>query len=178
VNLIDERRYVQDAIYEWASAVIADAGRTEQVVWLPNNGPRPVPPFIALSMTATVRPGQPWKSGILNSTPEDDGEQHIIHEVKKTMTMHGIGEKTFDLLAVLYDSIYIEKYRLMLAKKSLVIPYAEGIMDVTTEIDNVIESHAVFDFFVTYQRVVIDHPGIIEHTAITPSDLPMEEIDI
>jgi hypothetical protein len=177
VNLIDERKYLQDAIYDWASAVIADMGRTEPVVWLPNNGPRPVPPFIAISLTASGRPGQPWKSGIRNATPEDDGEQLIVHDVKKTLTMHGIGEETFDLLAALYDSIYVEKYRLMLAKKGLVIPSAEGIMDVTTEIDNVIESHAVFDFYVTYLRVVVDRPGIIEHTVITPSDLPMKARD-
>jgi hypothetical protein len=175
---VNGRKPFRDAVYDWVAAVAADAGTEMPVTWIPDNGPRPEPPFIALSIAGVRRQGMPWKSGIKTASADDEGEQLVLHDEKYSLTLHGIGHESFDMVAAVYDSIYGEKYRAMLAREGLVIPYAENILDVSTVIDNETEAHEVFDFFITRTRVVIDRPGTIERTIISAPGLPVGTIDI
>jgi hypothetical protein len=172
---VNVRRLIMDALYDWAAEVIADCGRSEPVIWLSNNGPRPLPPFIGLEFLGGGRNGQPWKSRML---PSEDGdvEQHLLYDEKRALVMHGYGEESFDMLSEILDSIDKEKYRAMLFKQGLVIPYALDVVDASMEISNVMENHDSFDFYVTYNRIAIDKPGCIEHVIITPEGIPMDVI--
>ena len=177
--MIDERQQIKDAIYDWVAAVVDEEGRTDQVVWDNEDGPRPHPPFISLEFTGTSTPGMAEYGMVEGVTPENpDGTREIRRPVRRALTMYSFGEGGFDLLETIKASFERDKYIEMLAEKGLVIPYALEVREnpaVRSGTDT--ESSALFEFFVTYIRVVKDSPGYIDDVTITPPDnLPMEEI--
>jgi hypothetical protein len=70
--------------------------------------------------------------------------------------------------------IWVDKLR----KRNLVIPQTMETLESPQSFETTRENGASFDFDLTYIRVIETDPGYIEHTTITSSDLPMEEIDI
>lgn len=172
--MIAERRYIKDALYLWAAAVVADNGREDPVIWDNGAGVRPKPPFISLRFLGGSRPGLPMYTGV---TPDNEGgSRYIIQPSKKALTMYGFGEGAYDLLQTMYDAIHIEKYRAMLAEKGLVIPYAADVVETGALLDTAIEQQAYFDFHVTFERVIVERLGYIENITINPSGVPMEPI--
>jgi hypothetical protein len=177
--VINERQYIKDTLYDLVEAVVRAAGREDEVIWRNDNGTRPVPPFIAIEIVGGSRRGFPWKSLVkINAdNPEDMGEQTIVQPGKKTLTIYGFGEGSFDLLETIRDSVYLEDYKNMLAQKGLVLL---NVMDVTgtpAEIDGIRENEPHFDFDVAFNRVFTDRPGWIEHVKIKTDDLPMKPIE-
>jgi len=178
--VIDERKRIKDAIYDWVAAVVAEEGRTDPVVWDHEDGPRPRAPFISLEFTGTSTSGMP-NFDMADSGPENPGREGveiISRPVRRALTMYAFGEGAMDLLETIKASYEKDAYVLMLAKKGLVIPYALEVREnpavhggIETEIS------ALFEFYVTYTRVIEDSPGWIKTVHINPSeDLPMEEI--
>jgi hypothetical protein len=174
--MINERRYLKDALYDWVAAVVAETGRTDPVVYDNDRGPRPVPPFIALTFTGSRTPGSPNYSRV-ETDGQNDGVQLIRRPVRKAMTMYAFGEGAIDLLETIKASIYREQYIAMLAKKGLVIPDALDVTEAPTVRSAEIENSAFFDFWVTYIRVIEDAPGWIGSVNIN-SDTPMGDITI
>ena len=178
--MIEERQYIKDALYDWVAAVVAEEGRTDPVVWDNEDGPRPKPPFISLEFTGTSTPGFPDYSmvNVDPDNPEDQGEQTISRFVRRALTMYAFGKGAFDLLETIKASYEKDAYIQMLAEKGLVIPYALEVIEnpaVRGGVDT--ENSALFEFYVTYTRVIKDSPGWIETVHINPSkDIPMEEI--
>jgi len=178
--VINERQYIKEAIYDWVAAVVAEEGRTEPVVWDHEDGPRPTAPFISLEFTGSSTPGTPDYSlvNVDPENPESGGTQVISRPVRRALTMYAFGEGALDLLETIKASYERDAYVQMLTKRGLVIPYALEVREnpavhggVKTEVS------ALFEFYVTYTRVIEDSPGWIETVHINPPvDLPMEEI--
>jgi hypothetical protein len=174
--MINERRHIKNALYDWASAVVAETGRTDPVVYDNDRGPRPAPPFISLAFIGSSTPGLPNYSRV-TTDGHDDGVQLIRQPIRKAMTMYAFGEGAIDLLETIKASIYRERYSAMLAKQGLVIPDALDVTENPTARSNEIENSAFFDFWVTYIRVIKDAPGWIGSVSIS-SDTPMGDITI
>jgi hypothetical protein len=177
--VINERQYIKDAIYDWVAAVVVEEGRTDPVIWDNEDGPRPEPPFISLEFTGTSTPGFPDYSMVETDpdNPGDQGVQEISRFVRRALTMYGFGKGALDLLETIKASYEKEAYIQMLAEKGLVIPYALEVRENPTVRGTDTETSALFEFYVTYTRVIEDSPGWIETVRINPSeDLPMEEI--
>ena len=176
--MINERQHIKDAIYDWVAAVVAEEGRTDEVVWNHEDGPRPKPPFISLEFTGTSTPGMPYYGMVELSDEHPEGIQEISRPVRRALTMYGFGEGALDLLETIKASYEKDAYIQMLAKKGLVIPYALEVREnpaVRGGIET--ETSALFEFYVTYTRVITDTPGYIETVSIVPPDnLPMGEI--
>jgi len=177
--VIDERQQIKDAIYDWVAAVVEEEGRTEQIIWDNEDGPRPKPPFISLEFTGTSTPGMAEYGMVEGVTPENpDGIQEIRRPVRRALTMYAFGEGALDLLETIKASYEKEKYIQMLSEKGLVIPYVLEVREnpaVRGGTDT--ETSALFEFYVTYIRVIEDSPGYIDDVSITPPDnLPMKEI--
>jgi hypothetical protein len=174
--VINERQYIKDAIYDWVAAVVAEAGRTDPVIWDNDDGPRPEAPFISLTFTGTDTPGFPDYS-MVEATPENPGGvQTISRFVKRSLTMYAFGKRAMDLLETIKASIEREAYIEMLSKKGLVIPQAFDVRENPAVYSDSTEEAAVFDFFVTYTRVITDTPGWIETVDITPEEIPIGKI--
>jgi hypothetical protein len=174
--VINERQYIQDAIYDWVAAVVAEEGRTDPVIWDNYDGPRPEAPFISLTFTGTSTPGSP-NHGMVEVTPENpEGTQTISRFVRRSLTMYAFGERAMDLLETIKASIDKEAYIEMLAKKGLSIPEALEVRENPAVYSGSTEDAAIFDFFVTYTRVTTDTPGWIDTVDITPEEIPMEAI--
>jgi len=176
-NVIDERQYLKDSLYDWAAAVVAETGRNDPVVWRNENGPRPVPPFISIEFTGSQTPGMPDYGSVETKGQEDDGVQEIRQFVRKAMTMYGYGEGAIDLLETIKASVYKDKYAAMLYKAGLVIPQVLDVMETPAPKSNEIENSAFFDFVVTFIRVVTDVPGWIGGIRMS-SETPIGDIDI
>jgi hypothetical protein len=166
--MIHERKYLEETIAEWIETVVVDNGRKDKVCYTNKNGVRPEPPFIALQFVGGGRPGLPSRTKVDKKT----GEQKLYHHSEKTITIHGIGAGSFDLLQTILDSIYIGKYRSFLNKKNLVVRKLTDVMEVSGEVDTEMESRARFDIRISFIRVVTNKPGWIEHTNIVPDDVP------
>jgi len=176
-SVINERQYLKDTLYDWVAAVVAETGRTDQVIWRNENGPRPVPPFISIEFTGSQTPGMPNYSLVKIKGQKDDGEQEIRQFMRKALTMHAFGEGAVDLLETIKASIFREKYVAMLYKAGLVIPQVLDVTETPAPQSNEIESGAFFDFVVTFVRVVTDVPGWIGSVRIT-GNTPIGNIDI
>jgi len=177
--MIEERQAIKNAIYDWVAAVVAEEGRTDPVIWDNEDGPRPKPPFISLEFTGTSTPGFPNYSMKENDPdkPEDEGVQEISRYVRRALTMYAFGQGAFDLLETIRASHEKDEYIDMLAEKGLVIPYALEVRENPAARGTDTENSALFDFYVTYTRVIKNFPGWIDTVHINPSkDLPMEEI--
>jgi hypothetical protein len=174
--VITERQHIQDSLYDWIAAVVAETGRTDPVIYDNAGGPRPAPPFIALTFTGSSSIGSPNYSRV-KTDGADDGVQIIRQAVRKAMTMHAFGENAIDLLETIKASIYREQYIAMLAKKGLVIPNALDVTESPTARSTDIENSAFFEFWLTYIRVIEDAPGWIGSVDIS-SDTPVGGITI
>jgi hypothetical protein len=180
-EVIDERQYIKKALYQWVTAVVEKAGRTEPVVWDNDEegGPRPPPPFISLEFVGGSTPGLPHYSMVKvnervkeNGEKEfDDGEQIIRQKVRKSLTMYSFGEGAADLLETVRASIFIEEYQNALYKKGLVIPEALDVKEVPRVRGTKTENSAMFDFVLTFVRQITVKPGWIEHVEYGGSKL-------
>jgi hypothetical protein len=171
--MTDTRENIQEALYAWAARIIADEGLETPLVWLPFEGARHTPPFIGLEWRTQAREGQPWRSKI-----NEAGEQVSLFDVKIALSLHGYGAASFDALNVLYDALNDQEYARLLKERGLVIPSAENMVEAPAAIDNSWETQEVFDFYVTYIRRVVTHPGWIERTIITPTGRAIGQLDI
>ena len=180
--MIDERRYLQDALYDWVAAVVEEMGRTDEVIWRDGKGVRPVPPFIAIEFVGSQTLGLPNYSMVEVNEIEkgvfDDGVQKISQPVRKTLTMYAFGQGCIDLLETVKASIYRQKYIDFLYRKNLVIPDVLDVIEGADARGNEIESSAHFDFVVTFIRVITDDPGWIERVDMTNKLRPGEVIHI
>jgi hypothetical protein len=177
--MIQERQYIKEAVYDWVAAVVAGEGRTDPVVWDHGDGPRPAAPFVALEFTGTSTPGSP-NFGMVEvdpDNPDDQGVQEITRPVRRALTMYGFGEGAFDLLETIKESVYKDRYITMMALKGLVIPDALEVRENPAVRGVDTENGALFEFYVTYMRVMSDTPGWVETVHILPPDtIPMDEI--
>lgn len=164
--MIAEREYIKEALYDWIAAVVADNGRTDEVIFDNEKGVRPKPPFIAIQFIGGARPGFPSRTKV---DPET-GEQRILAPSAKTVTLHGIGTGSFDLLQTICDSIFIGKYIFLLKHRNLVVNKITDVTELGNELDTEMENRAKFDVRVTFIRVITNTPGWIEHTKIVSDD--------
>jgi len=162
--MIEERKYLEKTLAEWIETVIADNGRKDKVIYTNKNGVRPVPPFIALQFIGGMRKGFPSKGKVNAETDE----RKLYAYSEKTVTLHGIGAGSFDLLQAILDSIYIRKYKSFLRKKNLVVRKHSDVFEVGEQVDTEMESRARFDIRVSYIRVFKHKPGWIESMEIIP----------
>jgi hypothetical protein len=184
--VINERQYLKDSLYDVVDAIVKDNGRTDEVTWRDDNGVRPKAPFLSIEIVGGSRLGRPWRSKIkLHQDNPDDpidpadmGEQTIAQPAKKTLTMYGFGEGSFDLLETVRDAVYMDKYSNMLDQAGLVILRTFDVTGPAAEIDGVREFQPHFDFEVAFSRVFTDIPGWIEHVRVKTDDLPMKPVEI
>jgi len=169
--VIDERRYLQDTLYDWVAAAVAETGRTEQVIWRNGKGPRPVPPFVSIEFVGSETPGLPNYSRVkvneISDGVYDDGEQIIRQFVRKTLTMYAFGEGCIDLLETIKASIYRDKYINFLRKKGFGIIDTLNVIEGPEARDTEIECSAHFDFVITFIRIITDDPGWIEQVEVS-----------
>ena len=165
---------VQDALYDWIAAVLAEKGFSCAIVWEINRGVRPKEPFISLQMIGGSRCSFPWKSRVIKET----GERKTLFDMRKTVSIHGWGERALERLDEIADSISADTYRAMLRKSGIVVNKITNVTLSAQDIANETETHGYFDIAVTYIRVVIEKVGWIENVGIQ-CDLPANsEIDI
>jgi hypothetical protein len=176
--VIAERQYIKDALYDWVAAVVAEEGRTDPVIWDNDDGPRPEAPFISLTFTGSNTPGFPNYSMIEvdKENPDDWGTQTISRFVRRSLTMYAFGERAMDLLETIKASIDKEAYKEMLEKKGLAIPQVLEVSQTPAVYSGSTEEAAIFEFYLTYTRVITDSPGWIETADIKPEGLPISEI--
>jgi len=166
--VIEERKYLEETLAEWIEKVVADNGRKDTVIYANKNGVRPPRPFIMLQFIGGKRPGSPSRTKVNPKT----GEMELYAHSEKTITVHGIGSGSFDLLQTILDSIFIGKYKSFLRKKKLVVRKLTDVNEVGEQGDTEMESRARFDIRVSFIRVVAYKPGWIEHVKVTPKDVP------
>jgi hypothetical protein len=157
--MIDERQYIQDILYDFVSGVVAENGRTDPVIYADENGPRPVPPFISMEFTGGDTPGLPYYGMV----DPGNGEQMIVQNVRKTLTMYAFGQGAFDLLETIRVAAFKNTWIDFLIRRHLVIAQMFEVLETGTDRDNEREKSASFDFDVTFNRVSVDTPGWIEH---------------
>lgn len=166
--MIKERKYLEETLAEWIEMVVADNGRKDTVIYANKNGVRPVPPFIMLQFIGGKRSGSPSRTKVNPKT----GEMKLYAHSEKTITVHGIGSGSFDLLQTIFDSIFIGKYKSFLRKRNLVVRKLTDVTEVGEQSDTDMENRARFDIRVSFIRVVTSKPGWIEHMKIIPEDIP------
>jgi hypothetical protein len=164
--MFKEREYLEIALADWIEAVVLDNGRTDKVIYTNKNGVRPVLPFIALQFVGGGRPGFPSRTKVNPKT----GEQKILAPSSKTVTLHGIGTGSFDLLQTICDSIFIGKYISLLKQRNLVVNKITDVTELGNELDTEMENRAKFDVRVAFIRVITNIPGWIEHMKIVSDD--------
>ena len=173
----DERtqlEMVQDALYDWIEAVLAEKNFQCPIVWDNSGGARPKAPFVSLQMIGGTRSTFPWKSRV---NPET-GERETRFDMRKTVSIHGWGERCMERLDEIEDSISSETYRLMLRRNGLVVNPITGITTSVEDMANGTETHGYFDIAVTYIRAVKEQTGWIESVGVE-TDMPANpEIDI
>jgi hypothetical protein len=162
-----QRKYLQNALYDWIAKVLADEGATCEIVWDYTGGPRAKAPFIALQMIGGSRPGFPWKGKVNAET----GERKLAAPIRVTVSIHGYGESSFDKLDAIFDSIFKAEYISFLKAKKLVVNKITDVHEAINEIANKNENHGLFDIAVTFIRVIIEKSGWIERVDIK-SDWP------
>ena len=113
----DQRTEVQDALFDWIDAVLKENGFPCEIVWDDTGGVRPKPPFVSLQMIGGSRSSFPWKSRVNGET----GERTVRHDIRKTVSIHGWGERCMERLDEIADSISSDKYRRMLRRSGLVV---------------------------------------------------------
>jgi hypothetical protein len=166
--MIAEREYIKEALYDWIASVVADNGRDDEVIFDNEKGVRPKPPFIAIQFIGGERPGFPSRTRV---DPET-GEQKILAPSTKTVTLHGIGTGSFDLLQTICDSIFIGKYISLLKQRDLVVNKITDVTELGNELDTEFENRAKFDIKVSFIRVISNTPGWIERVEIASDDHP------
>jgi hypothetical protein len=166
--MIEEREYIKAALYDWIALVVADNGRTDEVIFDNEKGVRPKPPFIAVQFVGGARPGFPSRTKVNPAT----GEQRILAPSAKTVTLHGIGTGSFDLLQTICDSIFIGKYIYLLKQQHLVVNKITDVTELGNELDTEMENRAKFDVKVAFIRVITNKPGWIEHVEFVSDDHP------
>lgn len=166
--MIEERKYLERTLAEWIEKVVADNGRKDTVIYANKNGVRPDPPFIMLQFVGGKRPGSPSRSKVKPET----GEMKIYAHSEKTITVHGIGSGSFDLLQTIFDSIFIGKYKSFLRKRNLVVRKLTDVSEVGEQGDTEMVGRARFDIRVSFIRVVTNKPGWIEHVKVIPEEIP------
>jgi len=166
--IIKEREYLEKTLAAWIEKVVADNGRKDKVIYANKNGVRPPAPFIMLQFVGGRRPGSPSRSKV---NPET-GERKLYAHSEKTVTLHGIGSGSFDLLQTILDSIYIGEYKSFLRKRNLVVRKLTDVTEVGEKDDTEMENRARFDIRVSFIRVVTSKPGWIEHVKVIPEDIP------
>ena len=172
--MIDERQGIQDAIYDWVAAVVAETGRTGPVIWNHGDGPRPKPPFVSLEFTGCSTLGSPEFGQI-----DDNGVRTISRPVRRSLTMYGFGERALDLLETIKESLHKDVYQEMLAKHGLVVPQAFEVQENPTVRSGITtEFSALFEFYVTYIRTINETVDWFKTVIITPHGLPMEKMVI
>ena len=112
-----QREMVQDALYDWIEAVLAEKNFPCPIVWDGLGGTRPKAPFVSLQMIGGTRSTFPWKSRV---DPET-GERESRFDMRKTVSINGWGERCMERLDEIADSISSEKYRLMLRRNGVVV---------------------------------------------------------
>jgi len=161
--VINERLYLQEALYDWVAAVVEESGRTDEVIWRNGTGPRPVAPFISIEFVGSETPGTP-NYGRVNAK---DGKREIRQYVRRTMAMYGFGESANDLLEYVRSSIWFAECIYLLKRKGLVINDATEVKELPQELSKDVESCAFFEFVLTYKRILTDKPGWIESVEIS-----------
>jgi hypothetical protein len=164
----EERKHLERTLAEWIEKVFADNGRKDKVIYANKNGVRPDPPFIMLQFIGGKRSWSPSRTKV---NPETAERKYYVHS-EKTITLHGIGSGSFDLLETIMDSIFIGKYKSFLRRKNLVVRKLTDVTEVGEQTDTEIMSRAKFDIRVSFIRVVTYKPGWIEKMRIIPEDIP------
>lgn len=157
----------QDAIYDWIEAALEEKGFSCPIVWDGVGGTRPKAPFVSLQLISTSRSGFPWKSRADRAT----GERKTLHNMRRTVSVHGWGERCAERLDEIADSISSDKYRRMLRRNGVVVNPITGITTSAEDIANGEETHSFFDIAVTYIRVVKEQTNWIESVGIQ-TDMP------
>jgi hypothetical protein len=175
--MITEREYIKDNLHDFFIELLMAQGITDiPLIYDNENGVRPKAPFLMLGFRSTVSSGMPYYSRV--SLADGTETQCISQHTRRNMTMYGFGERAIDVLETIKGQLNADIWVDKLRKRNLVIPQTMETLESPQSFETTRENGASFDFDLTYIRVIETDPGYIEHTAITPSDLPMEEIDI
>jgi hypothetical protein len=164
--LIQEREYIEDNLYQVFTAMLQDQGINDVSVIQENDeGPRPKPPFLAIEFRTSVTPGQPNFSKV---DLEGGGETQTIRQfVRRSLTLHGFGKRAIDVLETIRFLLFIDQWVDELKRRNLVVPQVFEILENPSNIDNVRENAASFDFDLTYMRVTETDPSYIENMELS-----------
>lgn len=156
------RRMVQDALHDWAEAVLAEAGLPCPVVWANSGGPREKAPFVSLQMVGSSRRGFPWKGGVDAET----GLRPLAQDERMTVGVHGWGEGGMDRLDALRDAIFTGSPATLLRRRGLVVDALTDVSESAEDIANESEAHGWFDIAVTFARRTEEKIGWIERVEV------------
>jgi len=142
------------------------------------DGQRPVPPFLSLEFTGTTTLGMPDYGPVETGDPlPPGGVRTISRPVRRALTMYAFGERALDLLETVKASAEMDAYVEMLAEKGLVVSDTLEAREHPAARGGGTEASAMFEFYVTYIRVLTESPGYIETVHIAPPEnIPMDEI--
>jgi hypothetical protein len=174
--MITEREYIKDNLYDFFIELLTAIGSGIPLIYDNENGLRPAAPFLMLEFRSTVSPGMPDYSRVILADGTET--QRVTQHTRRNMTMYGFGERAIDVLETIKGQLNADIWVDKLRKRNLVIPQTMETLESPQSFETTRENGASFDFDLTYIRVIETDPGYIEHTVITPSDLPMEAIDI
>jgi len=143
---------VQDALYDWAHAVLP----TIPIIWYHQNAPRPTVPYVSFHLSTIDTVKQDFVDGSGNLT----GNRDFV------LLCQGIGKNSMDFCESLKTSLSKPAIRHDLRMKGVVFVNRLVISRISEVVDSRWEERNILDLKFRFAQTDTDTSGIIEHANI------------
>ena len=141
--------------------------QAEKVIWMNENAPRPIIPYLAIKISPARRIGKDWYSDI-----NDIGLQTVIGDREFTLSIQVYGaESPVSYLQDFADKLQLISVGDRFRAKGMAIRDSKPVLDISALMTNTkIEKRANLDVVIGYRSIQTDNVGIIETANIEGRD--------
>jgi hypothetical protein len=137
---------IQEALYDWAVAVIAAAGSSAPVIWEFEDGTRPTPPFVTLNLI-----GPRMTGGSDHISDNGVGDQTFIQQGMREITVSlsvYADNDSLSLATKLNSSLNNPQYIAQLSADKIGVGAVNDIQDLSEFLETEWERRSQFDFII------------------------------
>lgn len=169
--MVQEKDYIEESLYDFFESILVKIEKDSvPLIFEGENGVRPVPPFLSLSLN---------NISILGTTPyftavkarDDKFYQSSKQAVERNATLRGFGSSCEDILSSIRGLIEFDEFIDALKEKGLVITQIEDVIENEGSYSEDSETFYSMDFVITYERIIENETTYIEHTEISSKEI-------
>jgi hypothetical protein len=144
---------IETGIYEWAALVLPIG---VPVIWVHQNSPRPIVPYVALHLSTITSIGRDFI----------DGEGNLTGNRDFVLLCQGIGNYSMDYLEILKTSLELPLINLFLQQRNIVYVDRLALNCISEVVDNRFEERNSLDLKFRFAQISKDESGTIDGTNI------------